>query len=1020
MSCLKWPVPDTRKRLPCPALHQQPRLQWLRKAVSTPPPNVLGGATVLLLCVSPVAAQSDDWRTIEFETTQVTSPDVALSPEGEWLIFTMLGHLFRLPVEGGTAEQLTFGPYYDAEPAIAPDGRRVAFQSDRDGSEGNIFVLDLASGEIERLTHEVWARTPIWSPDGESIIYLIRPQRRVGGSLAEVRRVALAGGEPETLVPPDVIRAAFFMPDGRLAWTVMEEESGSARVTTRIDVMSPEGRVSTLRRVAGYVHRVLPSPIGDGFYGSRYLLIDGTEDWPKSLVFAPTPEGEARYVVTLPGWHFFTRFALTADGESLYLGDAGRLWKISLPEGGYELLPFRARVMLEVQQPVLPPKPVLQAEDPVAPRAVEYPTLSPDGRTLVFVAAGQLWQQSLDGGQARRLLEGSGFVCCASLSPDGKWLAFEQSEYGRSELRVLNLETGQARTLAPGGDLDPTRFGWSPDAQRLVYEVWVGEHEDHRLVTVDLSDGKKDTLIARGRWLPHPSFSADGRSLHYTSEAGGVGTLYRLPLEAKAEPEPITRLARHLDLGLVSPDGKWLAFRRNREIWVAPLSDLPVTEERARRLTRDGGSTFEFTPDGSALVYAAGRRVWRHPLDGRDRLEIPIRLGWQPLTPPLLLVKRVRVLDFSTGGFGPETSLLIEQGRIRRIGPEGDHRLPQGTVVLDGGGRFAVPGLWDMHYDGCSYSLAHEALLAYGITSVRCTDDWGNALADRGDISGDPVPRPFFSGPILEGANSFAANGYLQIHDADEARAHVQLWKERGAHFIKPYSSLPWPLHRAVANEARRQSLPVAGHGTSLEEVTKSVTLGYSSLEHFRPDERWYGDVLQMFASAGTRWDPTLTGMDVDYYLLSDEAERLLDAKLRAFVGEESFRGLQGVVVHRQSRGRSAEILTSIRAAHDHNVKLLAGTGVLTTDGAALHWELELFAEAGLPLLEVLRIATQEAAAAVGAEDDLGTLEPGKLADIVLLDANPLEDIRNTQSIWRVIKGGWMFDPEELAARPTR
>ena len=88
---------------------------------------------------------------------------------------------------------------------------------------------------------------------------------------------------------------------------------------------------------------------------------------------------------------------------------------------------------------------------------------------------------------------------------------------------------------------------------------------------------------------------------------------------------------------------------------------------------------------------------------------------------------------------------------------------------------------------------------------------------------------------------------------------------------------------------------------------------------------------------------------------------------------------------------------------------------------SALHWELENFVQAGIPPLEVLRIATQEAAAAVGAEDDLGTLEPGKLADLVLLDANPLENIRNTQTIWRVIKGGWVFDPEELQpAAPTR
>ena len=104
--------------------------------------------------------------------------------------------------------------------------------------------------------------------------------------------------------------------------------------------------------------------------------------------------------------------------------------------------------------------------------------------------------------------------------------------------------------------------------------------------------------------------------------------------------------------------------------------------------------------------------------------------------------------------------------------------------------------------------------------------------------------------------------------------------------------------------------------------------------------------------------------------------------------------------------------LAGVRDAHRRGVTLLAGTD--RDPGAALHWELELLTRAGIPPLEVLRIATQQAAEAVGAEDDLGTLEVGKLADIVLLDANPLEDIRNTQAIWRVLKGGWVFDPEEL------
>ncbi|MFQ5789876.1 MAG: amidohydrolase family protein [Acidobacteriota bacterium] len=188
--------------------------------------------------------------------------------------------------------------------------------------------------------------------------------------------------------------------------------------------------------------------------------------------------------------------------------------------------------------------------------------------------------------------------------------------------------------------------------------------------------------------------------------------------------------------------------------------------------------------------------------------------------------------------------------------------------------------------------------------------------------------------------------------------------------------------------------------------------LGYAVLEH---PMRFYDDVLQMLALAGTRWDPTLSAAGGTQLLLRDEPERLEDAKFRAFVPEWCIgEGWARPIDTRSLRGDRVEHLASLRAAHRRGVKLEAGTDRGCFYGASLLWELEHFVEAGLPPVEVLRIATQQAAEAVGAADDLGTLEPGKLADIVLLDANPLEDIRNTQTIWRVIKGGWVFDPEKL------
>ena len=213
------------------------------------------------------------------------------------------------------------------------------------------------------------------------------------------------------------------------------------------------------------------------------------------------------------------------------------------------------------------------------------------------------------------------------------------------------------------------------------------------------------------------------------------------------------------------------------------------------------------------------------------------------------------------------------------------------------------------------------------------------------------------------------------------------------------------------------------GHTDHLELTTKSVTLGYASLEHIRED-RLYDDVLQMLELAGTRWDPTLgASLRGNRLLLHDEPERLAEAKLRAFTGVQAIEWARssgsGAAFSRASRGNWAEGLASIREAHLRGVKLLAGTDFFRFSGSSLHWELEHFVQAGIPPLDVLRIATQEAAAVVGAEEHLGTLEVGKLADIVVLDANPLEDIKNTQTIWRVLKGGWVFDPEALQAATT-
>ena len=991
-------------------------------------------AFFLLMCVLVVPAAAA--RTIEFETTEVTAADVALSPDGHWLIFTMLGHLFQLPVEGGEAEQLTFGPYYDTDPVFSPDGTQMAFVSDRDGSDGNVFVLDLATEQITQLTREAWAARPAWSPDGQSIVYLslVREVLGVAPLLnhsfphtvpALVRRVAVNGGQPETIfAPPRLYRSINYLPDGRLVWTVIElkmEGNQTPRATSRIEARDSYGHISTLRTVPGYLEPVEANPTGNGFYGRRFfpVLLWHTQR-PEDFVFLPLPEGAERLLFTLsPARGWTPRFAVAPDNKSLFLAEDRGIWRVELPSGARTPIPFRAQVKLEIQEPVLPPKAALSSTgSSSAPRFILHPRLSPDGQTLVFGAAGYLWQQQLQGGPARRLFSGSAIERDPAFSSDGGWLAFVHSQYGKEEIRVLSLETGEVRTIASAQSY--WNLNWVPDEQQLVF-VEIDWHTfQPKVIALNVSDGSREELAEIAWWWgSRPHLSSDRGELYFAGPPG-AGQLYRLRLTPGAKPEALTGLERQLARPQVSPKGQGVVFKRNREIWIAPLGSELVKEEHLRRVSEEGGNSFAITPDGLAVIYSAGKRVWRQPLGGGPREEIPIRLELGRSTPPPLLLRRVRVLDFRAGGFGPETSLFIEQGRIRWIGSEDDYRLPPEATIIDAGGRFVIPGLFDMHvHEQDAYQ--QERFLAYGVTSVRDVAgwlEWLSALKDRSESSSDPLPRYFFSGDMFRGGYPIHPSLWLLIYDEDDARHYVRLWKQWGADFLKVYYPLSWALHRVVAEEARRQGLPVVGHGANgVEEIVKSVTLGYASLEHSLTPTRVGDDVLQLLAAAGTRWDPTLS-VRGHPLLLRDEPERLADAKLRAFapewaISEARAGGLMWAIGEHEARGRWVDLLASVKDAHERGVKLLIGTDRAWLP-ASLHWELEYFVQAGLSPLEVLRIATQEAAAAVGAQDDLGTLEPGKLADLVLLNKNPLEDIKNTQSIWRVIKGGWLFDPEKL------
>ncbi len=983
-------------------------------------------------------------NTITIETQEITRPDVALGPDGDWLVFTALGHLFRVPVSGGTAEQLTFGPWFDSDPAVSPDGRSVVFASDRDGANnGNLLTLDLESGDLRRLTNEDWAARPVWSPDGRRISYLSYERRGFWSEyefvaqnalVAHVRQIAVTGGEPVTLTAkPSLIRSVFCLPDGRVGWTVLGAAQGDSRShdpgahaesgapVSKIHVADSAGVVSSLLTIDGVADRIVADE--DGLYVRRYQVPSGfLVPQPEEIVYVSLSGGEPRPITRLASPQPRPNFAMR-DG-SIYLGERGTLWRIDTASGERKPISVSASIEMDMYSPDTPP--AYAPETTATPTSILDPRLSPDGKVLIFTAAGFLWRQTLDGGVAERINDDSGFQWGpAVFAPDGKRVAYQHSEGNLQELRVLDFSTGATRVLATVDRTGRFEPAWSPDGQTLVYVSFRSMFPS--LHIVDVGSGKSRKLLdSHPRWMPRPQFSSDGKFVYYTDR----NQVRRYSVDSDGEAESITAFRDiHITDGTVSPDGKWIAFRKNDEIWVAQLGRDPVTADAARRLTDDGGLNFSFSPDSRALVYSTGATVWRHPIEGGRRSEILIDIRYPENSEPPLLIQNVHVLDFDVGGFSGATSMLIDEGRIRWIGAEVGQSLPVGTTTLDAGGRYAIPGLFDahthvatpIHFNPARDVSRMSSNIAFGVTSVR---DMGSditlvkAWRDRRQHFGAPVPRIFSGGAMTETEGPFFHGGSFFAGDEQKARQIVRKETQDGVIAIKSYFTMPWALQRAVADEGRKLRIPVVAHGLTFRETVMGPVLGRISIEHQPSPIRVYSDVLQLLAASGTRWTPTIAPVGGNGILIAQRPHLLSDPKVRAFTSQGDFALAKEVelfsILDPKILGQAyADLLASVRQGHEMGVKLLAGTDALNPNvfyGHGLHTELGHLARSGIAPIEVLRIATITAAETVGADDELGTLEPGKLADIVLLDKDPLANISNAMSIWRVVLNGRVFN----------
>ncbi len=453
-------------------------------------------------------------------------------------------------------------------------------------------------------------------------------------------------------------------------------------------------------------------------------------------------------------------------------------------------------------------------------------------------------------------------------------------------------------------------------------------------------------------------------------------------------------------------------------------------------------------------------------------LALPLRPLPQPPPPqaPPLVFTHVTIIDATGAPAQPDRTVVIRGDRITEIGKTGTVHAPQGAHVVDATGKFLIPGLWDMHVHWLHKDYL-PLFIANGVTGIRIM--WGAPLHHqwRQEIAQGTVlgPRMAIASAIVDGPRPIWP-GSAAVKDGAEGRQFVIQAKQGGADFIKVYSRLPRDAYFAIADEAKKQGIPFAGHVPSAVTAIEASDAGQKSIEHLtgvlsacstreeevrkRSEEAWLNlpegqtfpsraslrllgrllletfspekaNALFAHLARNHTWQcPTLTVLR-NMAFIQDPAIRN-DPRVK-YMPPEMISGWdpagdfrlkdrteEDIEMARATYRRYKELIGPMRRA---GVELLAGTDVLNPycfPGFSLHDELTLLVEAGLSPMEALQAATLNPARYLNQDKDLGTVEKGKIADLVLLDASPLADIGNTRKIDAVVVGGKLHPKAEL------
>lgn len=1018
-------------------------------------------------------AQEAAERTVRM--TEGTNFAVAASPDGEQLVMDLQGTLWLLSAAGGPAEALTDGlgddrlpdfhpeggrvayqsfrggtwdiwqltlggqpeqltatGFDDREPAWSPDGARIAFSSDRAGSY-DIWILEVATGEVTPVTSSLGNESqPAWTPDGEGVVFVAAPEGEADGA---VQRLSLEAGAAPVAVPGS---------GGNVA----------------APAVSPDGSQVVFRRLQYE---------GLTLMGSRFDIGTASE-WVLAPLAAVTegsdPEGEdegaAPRVLAGAGEDLFPFRPQWLDDETLlYTGDGGiRRLGVGLPPEGVEpgeraaaaaeLVPMSAE--LAVRRPPARRGRIRTESDETLPvRGIVRPSISPDGTRLLYAALGDIWTAPLDGSEAPLPLTRDTWLDTDPVwLPDGASVLFASDRGGTMDIWEKRLGSGPGAGLTQltarlGAEVSPAV---TRDGSRIA---WLDERGNLRVTSRDLDAGldveqEERVVYQARRGAGMPSWSADGETValaslvpyssRFREGRNRIALVSASTGETRILEEPAASFGtRDSDGPVFSPDGSRLAFALGGGLAVLGLDAAGVPAGSPETIFEGPVDFPAWTADGTAIVAVSGADVVRIAADGSGSETIRLRHEFEVAQASgTLLIHDVAVLDVEAGEVLPGRDILIEAGRIVSVTPAAEAP-PEDLRVVRGDGATVIPGLIEMHTHLMSPAFGNRfgrAHLAYGVTSVRVTAAPTYRVVEEREaiLAGLRVgPRIFLTGATLDGTRIYYP-GAAALASGQERDVVLRLARELDYDVVKTYVRLDDEAQREAIRRAQRFGAFVTSH-----ELYPAVRYGINGLEHVKGTSRRgfspkmtdlgrsYQDVRSLVAESGVFFTPTMLiygGWDL---ALAREPDLLSsDRRLRAFPAwiASSLTAPRDASADREAR--LARNLALMRPMWDTVAQVAAEGGriVAGTDtpivpyGLAFILEVEQLAEAGLGPAGAIRTATLTAGEALGLEGDLGVIAPGALADLVLLDGNPLDDISNLRRVRAVLANGRLATLDQL------